>query len=134
MFCIGLLQSQGRLPFWKVSSVGHTLPRSCLPLSTTFCFPFIPALKVHNTSLIIMWKTNKGNRECFVKTFVDKHRTHFPLRNLIFPWWEIGTYEVQWSNSKNHFFVSFLFFKLDRPRPYNVMLYNGCVKKSRSLF
>jgi len=26
------------------------------------------------------------------------------------------------------FFVLFSFLKLDRPQPYNVMLYNGCVK------
>ncbi len=37
-------------------------PRSCLLLSTTFCFPFIPALPVQNASLTTMWKTNKGNR------------------------------------------------------------------------
>ncbi len=76
-------------------------------------------------------------RKCFVKTFVDKHRTHFPFRNLILPW-EIGAYEVQWSNLKNlFFFLVFLFvcfFKLDRPRPYNVMLCNGCVKNQGLYF
>ncbi len=47
-------------------------------------------------------------RKCFVKTFVDNHRTHFPFRNLILPW-EIGAYEVQWFNSKNLLFLGFWF-------------------------
>ncbi len=74
--------------------------------SSRLPFAFLSSLHYRcRTPLWLLCGKQTKETECFVKTFVEKHRTHFPFRNLPLPW-EIGAYEVQWSTSKNHFSFS----------------------------